>query len=190
MKTKFGLAACFSLCASALMAAPEIYDLNFDTSTVGFSYMLGGQPTKGQMPVKTADLVIDVTDISASVIDVVLSSDEARAGLFVATQAMRSKDVLAPRHYPEIRFQSRDIVGSIHGAKVTGDLTLRGVTRQVMLDAQLFRQAGHEAGDLDHLSVLLTGKLDRHVFGASGYSELVGPQIDLRILVRMERRGL
>lgn len=58
-----------------------------------------------------------------------------------------------------------------------------------MLDAQLFRQAGHEAGDLDHLSVLLTGQLDRHVFGASGYPELVGPQIDLRILVRMERRG-
>lgn len=129
MKTKFGLAACFSFCASLSMAAPEIYDLNFDTSTVGFSCMLGSQPTKGQMPVKSAELVIDVADISASVIDVVLSSDEACAGLFVATQVMRSKDVLATRNYPEIRFQSRDIAGSIHGAKVIGDLTLRGVTR-------------------------------------------------------------
>ena len=108
----------------------------------------------------------------------------------LATEAMRSADVLAARSYPEIRFQTTQITGSVRAAKVTGELTLRGVTRLVTLDAQLFRQAGSAVGSHDHLSVLLTGSLDRTDFGATGYPDLVGSQIDLRILVRMARSGV
>ncbi len=187
MKLRNVAAVFCTVCASSLMAAPQTYSFDHGNSSVGFSYTLGGQPSNGQMPVKDADLEIDLANISASAIDVTLDPAKAKAGIFVATQAMRGDDVLDTRRHPEIRFKSTKITGTIHGAKVTGDLTVRGITKQVTMDAQLFRQAGFEAGDHSHLSVMLTGSLDRHLFGASGYPDLVGPQIDLRILVRMER---
>ena len=40
---------------------------------------------------------------------------------------------------------------------------------------------------LESLTVLLTGEIDRHAFGTSGYPDLVGPTITLRILARVKR---
>lgn len=185
------LVACLALMLAAAVAKaePQRYVLDAEKSAVGFSYDLQGTPTNGVMPVTRADLLIDVQDITASKIDVVLNPRKARAGFVIASEAMKSADVLSAKAYPEIRFQARRITGDLRGAQVTGDLTLRGVTRTATLEAKLYRQRGTEVGDLDHLSVYLTGALDRNAFGASGFSDLVGPTIELRILVQMDRAG-
>lgn len=180
----FGLAM---MSAPFAQAAPAKYLLDKEDSVVGFTYYLDPDGTKGSMPVQSADLQLDLRNISRSKIDVTLSPKKARAGFFFATEALKGAEVLDVRNHPTIRFVGRRITGTIHDAKVTGDLTVRGVSRSVTLNAQLFRQRGTEAGDLNNLSILLTGSLDRHDFGASGYAALVGPQIDLRILARINR---
>lgn len=175
------------LSAENALAAPVPYTLEESKSSVGFTYQFSGKPTKGTMPVAKAVLLIDVKDITASKIDVTLNPAQARAGFLFATETMKGAKVLDTARFPTARFVARKIKGSLKGAKVTGDLTLRGVTKQVTLDAKLFRQNGTEPGDLQRLSVLLTGQVDRRQFGASGFPDFVGPQISLRILARMRR---
>ncbi len=175
------------LCASAALAAPEAYRLDTGASQVGFTYDLAGAPTRGVMPISAARLQIDVHDIRASVIDVTLNPRRAKAGIFVATEAMRGPQVLDARQFPQIRFQTREITGSLKGAQIRGDLTIRDVTRQVTLDARLFRQRGTAVTDVSQLEVVLSGEVDRHHFGATGFADLVGPTIRLRILARMIR---
>jgi len=65
---------------------------------------------------------------------------------------------------------------------VTGELTLRGVTRPVILRAAVYRQPETAPTDRDRLIVLLTGQVNRTEFGASGYPGVIGDTITLRIL--------
>ena len=161
------------------------YLLDRDRSAVAFTYLFSGNPTDGRMPVAAAELLLDLDNVPNSQISVTLDADGARAGFVFATEAMKGTSVLNTRDFPTIAFRTTQITGDLAGARVTGDLTIRGVTRQVTLDAQLFRQRGTIEGDRSRLSVLLTGQVNRNDFGASGWSGYVGPQINLNILARM-----
>ena len=68
------------LFAGAVSAAPQTYEFDQNRSQVGFTYALNGNPTDGVMPVGAADLLIDLDNLGASRIDVVLSPRKARAG--------------------------------------------------------------------------------------------------------------
>ncbi|MDA3857738.1 MAG: YceI family protein [Roseovarius sp.] len=139
------------------------------------------------MPVKSATMRIDLRNVSASQIDVSLDASGAKAGFFFATQAMKGPEVLDTARFPTVRFTSTRITGSLLKATVVGDLTVRGVTRPVTLNAALYRQRGTDPVDLDNLTVLLTGTISRSAFGANGFSAKVGDKIGLRIIARIEK---
>ncbi|MCZ7676789.1 MAG: YceI family protein [Roseovarius sp.] len=163
-------------------AAPENYRLDAHRSTVTFTFAMDGTARTGHMPVHAARMSLDIDNLPASQVDVTLDASAARAGFFLATQAMRGPLVLDVAHHPFIRFRSTAVTGSLTNATVTGDLTLRGVTRKVTLRAAVYRQPDTAPTDRDRLIVLLTGGIDRRAFGASGYAGLIGDHIGLRIL--------
>ncbi|QGX98932.1 hypothetical protein EI983_11880 [Roseovarius faecimaris] len=173
--------------AGAALADAERYTLDAARSQVGFSYLFEGAPRDGTMPVQSARILLDLDNLPASEVEVTLDARRAKAGFVFATEAMKSPEVLDVARHPVIRFRSTQFRGDLRGATVTGDLTVRGITRPVTLRAELYRQRGTQAGDRSRLTVLLTGTIDRNDFGASGYPGLVGPQIGLRILARITR---
>ncbi|WP_338045792.1 YceI family protein [Parasedimentitalea marina] len=172
------------------MAAPVRYVLVSDKSHVGFKFKLNGITQNGSMPVERADILIDAQNLAASRIDVTVAAARARTGLIFVTQAMTGPDVLNTAQFPTIRFVSRRItLGTLdrisEGAAVTGDLTLRGVTRSVTLQAALYRQPGSAADDLSQLDVVLSSTLNRNDFGASGFPNLVADTVTLDIRARI-----
>ena len=185
MLRRLALALC--LIATQPAAAPEAYRLDAERSTVGFTYDFGQGDNRGTMPVKSADIRLDLRDVGASQVDVTLDATGARAGFFFATQAMKGPEVLDTPRFPVITFRSTEITGTLQAATVSGNLTVRDVTRPVTLQAGLYRQRGADPGDLDQLTVLLTGRINRHDFGASGFANYVGPMIGLRIIARIEK---
>ena len=66
-------------------------------------------------------------------------------------------------------------------------LIVRGVSRPMTFVAEIFRQRGTEENDLTRLAILLTGALNRSDFGASGWNDLAGDQVRLRILARIHQ---
>ncbi|MEO0991445.1 MAG: YceI family protein [Pseudomonadota bacterium] len=177
---------CIAL-TTVLHAAPAPFRLDQAQSIVAFTYDLSGTRTRGTMPIKDADIALDLNNLSASRVAVTLSPDRAKAGYIWATNAMRSGQVLDTKQFPEISFVSTSIRGDLSGGTVTGNLTVRGVTRPVILSAKLYRQSGTEVTDRDRLQILLTGRIDRNSFGASGFPGMVGPKLDLEIIARIER---
>lgn len=177
----------FALLALPAFAAPEAYRLNAAQSVVGFTYMFQGNPNQGRMPVKSARMVLDLDNVPNSTVDVTLNADRAKAGFIFATQTMKGPQVLNTAQFPEIRFRSTSITGDLRGARVTGDLTVRGVTRPVTLQAGLYRQSGTEVGDRSRLIVQLTGTISRAAFGAGGFPGFVDDPIDLNIIARIEK---
>ena len=152
-------------------AAPESYRLDASRSTVSFTYDLDGAAKTGRMPVRSADLLLDLDNVSASRVLVTLDAHAARAGFILATEAMKSRQVLDTARFPDIHFRSTRIRGDLRSATVTGELTLRGVTRPVTLEARLFRQRGTQANNHNNLVVELTGDISRAAFGAKRLPE-------------------
>lgn len=168
-------------------AAPERYLLDTARSSVGFIYVLQSNPTRGRIPIINADLLLDFGNLARSKVTVRLDATRAAAGIIFATQAMRGPSVLDARHHPVILFQSTSVRPEGRGAVITGNATLRGVTRPMTLNAQIYRQRGTDPGDLQRLTLHLKGRIDRRAFGATGYPNMVGNWIDLVIVARIDR---
>ena len=71
----------------------------------------------------------------------------AEASFPFAAQAMKGPKVLDAREFPTIGFQSTAVKAEGDGAQVKGNITIRGVTRPIILDAVIYRQQGTVAGD-------------------------------------------
>jgi len=166
-------------------AEPRAYVLERDRSEVAFTYVLEGRSGTGTMPIESADIVLDFENASRSSARIRLDAAEAQTGVFFVTEALKSDSVLDTDDHPTITFVSREFVPQEGGARVTGDVTVRGVTRPLTLDADIFRQRGTEAGDLSRLTVRLTGAIDRSDFGATGYPDRVADRVGLEITARL-----
>jgi polyisoprenoid-binding protein YceI len=88
---------------------------------------------------------------------------------------LRSADFLDVDHHPEIRFSGR--VAKIVGPgewQIAGDLTIRGVTRHVVLDARRngewttpWWEGGVDKGPRIRAGFVATARIDRRDFGVS-----------------------
>lgn len=176
--------------AGPLWAAPLRYSLDMEQSHVGFSVPFGPDQINGTMPVIAADIVIDFERATNSDVSVSLDVGNARASFPFATQALKGPKVLAARDFPTISFVSRSVRPTDSArakAVISGDITIRGVTRPINLDAEVFRQPGVGADDLSRLSIELKGSVSRSAFGATGWADLVGDTVTLDILVRINK---
>ncbi|WP_241479067.1 YceI family protein [Leisingera sp. ANG-M1] len=175
-------------------AAPTPYRLDPEATQVRFTFLLSGQPQHGRIPVRDARIRIDPGNLIRSEANIILSASRARTGLIFATEALKSPSVLNTARFPEIRFRSTRVHlgpdGRLSGgARIDGDLTLRGITRPLTLQAALYRRPGTAPDDLRELEVHLSGRLSRAAFGAAGYPDLVADQVTLAIKARLHQSG-
>ena len=77
---------------------------------------------------------------------------------------LRSADFLNADQFPEIRFRSRRIDGDARKFKLTGDLTIRDVTREITLDVEYGGRSRDPWGG-ERVGFSATGKIDRRDFG-------------------------
>jgi polyisoprenoid-binding protein YceI len=158
-----------------------------DLSSVGFETDFGPDRITGSMPVARANLTLDFANVGASKVAVTLNAAGAQASFPFAAQAMKGPKVLDTAEFPEISFVSTTVKPEAQGATVSGNITIRGVTKPASFHAEIYRQQGTEAGDLSHLTIRMTGAVQRSDFGAVGWNDMVGDQVRLDILARIER---
>jgi polyisoprenoid-binding protein YceI len=178
------------LAPSLAAAAPAAYRLDAAASTVAFEVDFGPDIIAGTMPVLSADMTLDFDRPEDSRVTVLLDSSRATASFPFATQALAGPGVLAIADHPAIRFETtafRPQPGPGARAEIDGLLTIRGVTRPVTLAAEIFRREGAAADDLSALSVHMGAAISRAAFGADGWSDMVGDEVRIRILARIER---
>jgi polyisoprenoid-binding protein YceI len=173
-----------------LAAAPTRYILDAKSSQVGFSFTLGGTQQNGTMPVSKAVILVDPDNLRASRVDISVNVTGVRTPLPFARKALIGAEVLDAARYPTIRFVSTKVQlaadGRLSGgAKISGKLTMHGVTRPVTLEAGLFRAQGSAPDDLSTLTVQLKGQIYRSEFGATGYKDLVADAVRLNIVAEI-----
>jgi polyisoprenoid-binding protein YceI len=79
-------------------------------------------------------------------------------------QHLRSGDFLNVEKFPEIKFRSTSIKGNKEEFKLTGDLTIRDVTREVTLDVE-YHGRNRDPWGGERVGFSASGKIDRREFG-------------------------
>jgi polyisoprenoid-binding protein YceI len=113
-------------------------------------------------------ITVDEQNPGRSSVEIELGARSLSTGVEQRDQHLHSTDFLDAQNYPTIGFKSRRIEGARaqQGTrfKVTGDLTIRGTTREVTLDTT-YEGRGKDPWGGERLSFNATTRIDRREFG-------------------------
>jgi len=117
--------------------ASETFKIDPSRSTIAFKvrHMLG--TAKGKFSKFTGTIVLDREHPEQSLVNVSIEAASIDTGIAKRDEHLRG-ELFNVAKYPEITFQSRRVkrTGASTG-EITGDLTMRGVTRAIVLSVQL-----------------------------------------------------
>lgn len=94
-----------------------------------------------------------------------------------------SADFFDAAKYPTATFKSTKVVrdGKTNHYKIQGNLTIKGVTKAVVLDATMNQAAMHPMMKIPAVGFDATTRIKRSDFGIAGFVPAVSDQIDIRI---------
>jgi polyisoprenoid-binding protein YceI len=152
---------------------------------------------KGRFGGVTGTIVVDERNPDRSTVEAEIDAATLDTRTEQRDQHLRSTDFLDVEKYPTITFKSRHVSGSSKNPgdefKLTGDLTIRGTTREVTLDA-VYEGKGKDPWGGERVSFSATGKVDRRDFGLTWNQALetggllVGNDIKISIEVQAVRK--
>ncbi|HJQ17889.1 MAG TPA: YceI family protein [Dongiaceae bacterium] len=88
--------------------------------------------------------------------------------------------------FPTATFTSTKVVASGNSATITGNLTLHGVTKPVVLDAKFTGMADNPMTKKPNIGFEATAKIKRSDFGINKYMPMLGDDVDLWITAAFE----
>jgi polyisoprenoid-binding protein YceI len=185
------LAAALAL-GLAAPAAAEPYVLDKSHAHVMFSVdHLGFSEVHGQFRAFDAEIDFDPEAVEQTRVRFVI--DAASVDTFWAKrdEHIRGEDFLDVSNHPEIVFASTSVeqIGE-DTAEITGDLTIRGVTREVTLDARLNKLGPSPFDETRTVAGFSAeGEIDRTDFGITYAAPAVGAIIPIRIELEMSPAG-
>jgi len=114
--------------------AGDKYELDVVHSSVGFTAKhLVISNTKGQFKDFGGIIILDEKDISKSSVNVTIKTASISTDNERRDNHLKSADFLDVEKHPEITFKSKSVMKTDDGYKMVGDLTIRGVTKEVTI---------------------------------------------------------
>ncbi len=115
---------------------------------------------RGRFDDFSVDVDIDLDDLSASSGTVIVKTGSVDTREEQRDGHLRSPDFFDAERYPDMVFTITEVAGSGADYTVTGDLTIKGVTRVVTLDAEVTGPVSDPWGNT-RIGLSATGKLNR-----------------------------
>jgi len=181
-----GLVFSFSLSAFAnVNYSPAVYEIDPMHSKAGFEVPhLVISTVEGKFKALGGKIELN-KDFSKSSVQASLDAKSIDTGVEKRDEHLKSADFFNTDKYPQILFKSTKIEGKPDKFKLIGDLTIRGVTKRVILDSQYL---GSVVDGYGNNKVALIGKavIDRKDFGLAWNSMVeAGPVVGDKITIEL-----
>ncbi len=170
------------LASTSAFAAPESYTIDTSHANITFSLShFGFSSPNGKFPGAEGKLVIDQEKPENSKVDVKIPVSELITGVPKLDEHLKKPDFFDVEKFPLATFTSTkvDVTGK-DTAKVTGDLTLHGVTKPVTLDVKLNKLA-ENMFKKQTAGFSGTTTIKRSEFGITTYVPDLGDDVHLTI---------
>lgn len=146
---------------------------------------------RGRFGAVTGTVTVDEQDPKCSTVDVTVDVSSIDTRQEMRDNHLKSPDFFDVEQYPTMHFVSKRIDGDVNDEfRITGDLTIRGVTREVTLTATLEGRTRDPWGN-ERAGFSVSGKINRHDFGLNWNQALetggvmVGAEVKLTIDVEL-----
>ena len=176
------LAILLSLSPLSIQAAA--YTLEPDYTQVVFRWdHLGFSKPSAQLSLGEGSLDFERGDPTKSAVSVTFALSTLRTGVPALDDHLNSEDFFDTGKFAKATFKSVKVEqgARANALKVTGNLSLHGVTKPVTLDVVLLKSANNPRTDVPTLGFSATSTLKRSDFGLGAYVPQVGDEIRLEI---------
>jgi len=179
-----GLAAALSLPAAA---ATSTWQIDPAHSSAQFAVKhLAISTVRGAFTKVQGAVQFDDNDITKSSVDVTIDAGSVDTRQPDRDKDLRSDHFFDVEHYPTITFKSKKVEQVASGKlKVTGDLTIHGVTKEVILDVDGPSAAIKDPWGNQRMGVNATTKINRQDFGVKYGPGVIGDEISITIDAEM-----
>lgn len=125
---------------------------------------------------------VDNAKPANSSVNVTIPLSSLNTNVKALDEHLQAADFFDAAKYPTITFKSTKVqaVGA-NKYKITGDLTIKNVTKPVVLDAVLNKQGEHPMTKVQSIGFNATTSFDRSAFGVGAYVPNVGDKITVNI---------
>jgi len=125
---------------------------------------------------------VDEADVPRSTVDVRVNTKSIEMLDSQQTAMLKDADFFDVEKFPEMTFHSKSVERT--GAdklKVTGEITLRGITKPMMLDISVTDRKAEAPAGARYARFRGEGKIKRSEFGMTKYIDVVGDRVDISI---------
>lgn len=177
--------------ASAVAAPAEVQSWKIDPahSAAQFSVRhLGISTVRGEFQKVSGSATYDPSDPSKTSIEATIDTKSVNTRVDMRDNDLRSPNFLDADKYPTITFKSKRVEPAGQGKlKVTGDLTIHGITKEAVLDVDGPTEAIKDPMGNFRVGASGSTKVNRKDFGVNGAPAMVGDDIQITLDVELIR---
>lgn len=150
--------------------------------------------TRGRFGKFAGTLELDEQDLTRSKVSVRIDPRTIDTGWKERDDHLRSADFFDVERYPELTFESTRVEQAGDHLRLTGELKVHGVAKEVTLDAEPLTPVSKDPWGNLHVGTRATAKLSRREFGLSWNKALetggvaVGDEIELALEIEFVRK--
>ncbi|MET0249340.1 MAG: YceI family protein [Sphingobium sp.] len=188
------------LVAQAPTAAPGTKDVS---KVTGGTYKVDGGHTQvvfawdhmgftnniGTIAEPTGTLTLDKAKPAASKVAVTFQVANLRTGVAKLDEHLLKADFFDAAKFPTATFVSTSVKpDGTNGADITGNLTIKGITKPVTLDAAFYGAGIQPMSKKENVGFVATGTIKRSDFGMGYGVPVVSDTIELKIIAGFEKQ--
>ncbi|WP_343594493.1 YceI family protein [Acinetobacter sp.] len=172
-----------AVASSFTMAAPVAYKIDPTHTQTVFSWNHFGFSTPSANFTDIQGVInVDNAKPSASSVDVTIPVSSVNTSVTALDKEFQTADWFDTAKYPNITFKSTKVeTKDKKHFKITGNLTVKGITKPVVLDAVLNKQGIHPMTKSPAVGFNATTSFSRSEFGIANYVPNVGDKITVNI---------
>lgn len=178
----FAATALASAFATSAFAAPATYGVEPNHTYANFSYNHMGLSTQISKFSKTSGTIVYDKAAKTGSVDVTIDMKSVDTGSNLFNNHIQGADFLGTEQFPTATFKSTKVVfeGEAPSA-IEGNLTIKGVTKPVVLKVTHFANIAHPMMKKDAIGANASTQIKRSDFGAGKYAPLVGDEVTITI---------
>jgi len=176
-----------TLFAAAANAQVQTWNIDPNHTAAQFSVRhLGISTVRGAFTKVTGTVQYDPANPAKTVIDATIDANSIDTRVEMRDNDLRSPHFFDAAKFPTLTFKSKKVEAAEAGKlKVTGDLTIHGVTKEAVLDVEGPSPPIKDPRGNQRIGASASTKINRQDFGLTADSGLVGDDIPITIDLEM-----
>ena len=147
---------------------------------------MGISTVRGAFTKVSGTVTYDPADPSKTVIDATIDASSVDTRVEMRDNDLRSDHFFDVAKHPTLTFKSKRVEAAGPGKlKVTGDLTIHGVTKEVVLDVDGPSAPVQDPKGNAHVGASASTKINRMDYGVSGTPTMVGDDVPITLDVEL-----